>query len=247
MNSAALFDIAGVSNENDEWYTPSWFFRVLGVEFDLDPCSPGAPPSSVPARRHLTKVESGQQDAQRAAAAHLKSLKLLLHQTIDSAISGAPAPVQNRATPAPVARSAAASQPEPTCTMRKAKGHAGPQGDLTGPEQRILDAIAWLESTTGKPDCEQTAVAFLAGYTVDGGGFKNPRGALNGRGLIEARAGTIRLTEEGRALANIPEAALTAEELHRRIMDRLPGPEQRILQPLLAGLSQQVVCNAPTV
>ena len=54
-----MFDIAGVSNENDEWYTPSWMFRALGVEFDLDPCSPGVPPSSVPAKRHLTKADNG--------------------------------------------------------------------------------------------------------------------------------------------------------------------------------------------
>lgn len=59
MKSAALFDIAGVSNETDEWYTPSWLFRALDIEFDLDPCSPGAPPSSVPAKRHLTKAENG--------------------------------------------------------------------------------------------------------------------------------------------------------------------------------------------
>lgn len=59
MKSAALFDIAGISQENDEWYTPSWVFRALAIEFDLDPCSPGRPPSSVPARRHLTKAENG--------------------------------------------------------------------------------------------------------------------------------------------------------------------------------------------
>jgi hypothetical protein len=59
MESEALFDIAGVSNENDEWYTPSWLFRALGVEFSLDPCSPGVPPSSVPAIRHLTKDDNG--------------------------------------------------------------------------------------------------------------------------------------------------------------------------------------------
>ena len=59
MKSAALFDIAGVSNENDEWYTPSWLFKALGVEFDLDPCSPGSPPSTVPAKRHLTKADNG--------------------------------------------------------------------------------------------------------------------------------------------------------------------------------------------
>lgn len=49
----------GISNENDEWYTPSWLFDALGVEFDLDPCSPGVPPSSVPAKRHLTKADNG--------------------------------------------------------------------------------------------------------------------------------------------------------------------------------------------
>jgi len=54
-----MFETAGISNENDEWYTPSWMFKALGIEFDLDPCSPGAPPSSVPAKRHLTKAENG--------------------------------------------------------------------------------------------------------------------------------------------------------------------------------------------
>ena len=59
MKSGALFDIAGVSNENDEWYTPSWIFRSLAIVFDLDPCSPGAPPSTVTAARHLTKADNG--------------------------------------------------------------------------------------------------------------------------------------------------------------------------------------------
>lgn len=59
MKSGALFDIAGISNENDEWYTPSWVFKAMGVDFDLDPCSPGTPPSTVTAKRHLTKVENG--------------------------------------------------------------------------------------------------------------------------------------------------------------------------------------------
>ncbi len=58
-SSRALFDHAGVSLESDEWYTPSWMFRAIAVEFDLDPCSPGAPPSSVPAKRHLTKADNG--------------------------------------------------------------------------------------------------------------------------------------------------------------------------------------------
>ena len=59
MKSGTLFDIAGVSDETDEWYTPSWVFKSLGVEFDLDPCSPGSPPSTVTAKRHLTKADNG--------------------------------------------------------------------------------------------------------------------------------------------------------------------------------------------
>lgn len=54
-----MFDIAGISHEKDEWYSPSWFWPALGVEFDLDPCSPGTPPSTVPAKRHLTKADNG--------------------------------------------------------------------------------------------------------------------------------------------------------------------------------------------
>ncbi len=55
----ALLESAGISNENDEWYTPSWIFDALRFEFDLDPCSPGSPPSVVPARRALTKSDNG--------------------------------------------------------------------------------------------------------------------------------------------------------------------------------------------
>jgi hypothetical protein len=43
-----------------EWYTPPEFFNSMGVEFDLDPCSPGKQivPWN-PARRHLTVKEDG--------------------------------------------------------------------------------------------------------------------------------------------------------------------------------------------
>lgn len=60
MMTEAMFESAGISNESDEWYTPSWLFAALGgVMFDLDPCSPGSPPSSVPAQCHLRKADNG--------------------------------------------------------------------------------------------------------------------------------------------------------------------------------------------
>lgn len=42
-----------------EWFTPSSLFDALGLTFDLDPCSPGAGLSFVPARKHLTIEDDG--------------------------------------------------------------------------------------------------------------------------------------------------------------------------------------------
>jgi hypothetical protein len=118
-------------------------------------------------------------------------------------------------------------------TPRVAAAPAPLLAGMSGPEQRILDAIAWLESV-GVEEPEQPAVAFLAGYSFGGGAFNNPRGRLNQRGLVEYRpGGAIRLTDAGRALANKVEAPGTNEELHERVMQRLGGPEQRLLRPLI--------------
>ena len=94
------------------------------------------------------------------------------------------------------------------------------EGEITNPEQRILDAIAWMESI-GINEPEQTAVAFLADYRYGGGAFNNPRGALRTKGLVEYRGNNIALTEEGRLVANAPETPLTTEELHKRVLGRL--------------------------
>jgi hypothetical protein len=104
---------------------------------------------------------------------------------------------------------------------------------LSGPEQRIIDAIAWMNSI-GIEEPEQVAVAFLARYTYGAGSYNNPRGRLRSRGLVEYRPNDrIRLTDDGRTLAQDFADDLTQEELHKRVMDRLPSPAQRILQPLL--------------
>jgi len=43
-----------------EWYTPPSIFHALGLEFDLDPCSPGAHIVRwIPARTHYTRVDDG--------------------------------------------------------------------------------------------------------------------------------------------------------------------------------------------
>lgn len=47
-------------NESKEWYTPTYIFDALGIEFDLDPASPGQKTVPwIPAKRHLTIEENG--------------------------------------------------------------------------------------------------------------------------------------------------------------------------------------------
>jgi hypothetical protein len=105
-------------------------------------------------------------------------------------------------------------------------------GSLTGPQQRILDAIAWFENI-GNETPSQVAVAFLAGYTYGGGAFNNPRGALRSMGLVEYARDSISLTSEGRKYASIQQSPLTAEKLQSRVMNVLPGPHKKILSVLI--------------
>jgi len=117
-----------------------------------------------------------------------------------------------------------------------------PSEGISGPEQRIINAIAWLESL-GIDKPEQTAVAFLAGYTYGGGGFNNPRGALRTKGLLEYHGNRIALTESGRSIAAIPDVPLTTEGLHVRVLSVLPGPEQKLLNVLLEIYPEEISKN----
>jgi hypothetical protein len=133
-------------------------------------------------------------------------------------------------TPAPRSAKPAIVTPVARAATKPA---AAPVEGITNPMQRILDAIAWLESI-GIENPKQVAVAFLANYSYGGGAFNNPRGALRSAGLVEyVGSESIRLTEEGRKYANWPDTPLTAEELQRHVMSVLPGPHQKILRVLL--------------
>lgn len=107
---------------------------------------------------------------------------------------------------------------------------------LDGPEQKIVDAIAWLNAI-GIAEPEGPAVAAIAGYKVTGGGYKNPRSRLATKGIITyPRDGTVALTEIGRALAKQPDvASLTGEAFRAKILEVLDGPETKILTPLLGA------------
>lgn len=144
------------------------------------------------------------------------------------ALDGAPSSNGHAAPAAATATAIAAPRP----IVRAQREPETVTEGLTGPEQRILDAIAWSESV-GVPQPEQPAAAFLAGYRFGGGAWNNPRGRLNQKGLVRYIGNRIEMTDEGRALANAPAAPATNAEMHARVLSRLSGPERRILQPLL--------------
>lgn len=102
-----------------------------------------------------------------------------------------------------------------------------------GPGQRILNSLAWW-ATLGHDRPLNEQVAFIAGYSHTSTGYTNPRGALKTTGLVEyPEPGRVALTDPGRDQAEAPDAPPTGEELRRRVLGKLPGPQQRILSVLI--------------
>lgn len=40
IGKARGFSHESQNNISTDWYTPSWVFERMGIEFDLDPCQP---------------------------------------------------------------------------------------------------------------------------------------------------------------------------------------------------------------
>lgn len=102
-----------------------------------------------------------------------------------------------------------------------------------GPGQRILNALAWWK-VIGHDSPLNEQVAFIAGYSHTSSGYTNPRGALKTSGLVEyPQPGRVALTGAGCEQAEAPDAPPTGEELRRRVLGKLAGPQQRILSVLI--------------
>ncbi|HVJ31599.1 MAG TPA: hypothetical protein VND94_00665 [Terriglobia bacterium] len=111
---------------------------------------------------------------------------------------------------------------------------------VNGPQQRILDALAWWASVgVGQPSRIQVAV--IARYSPSGGAFQNPLGGLRTMGLIEYPArGLVELTDDGRLAANYPDAPATVAEFHARLQGILNGPQWRILAPIISAYPRPI-------
>lgn len=110
-----------------------------------------------------------------------------------------------------------------------------PPSDLSGPHQRIVDAIAWW-AAIGHPRPTRTQLAFVAGYKPNTGTFNTYLGALSTAGLIEyPERGHVSLTEAGTAAAQPPDRLGDQQDLHDRVTDMLSGPQAKLLAQLIVA------------
>lgn len=104
---------------------------------------------------------------------------------------------------------------------------------LDGPQQRVLDSLAWWEAA-GIKEPTRTQVAIIADYSPNGGAFARPLSGLRTMEMIDYRPGSVVvLTARGRAQAKFPKIPGTLHDLHQHTLALLDGPMRRVLEPLL--------------
>lgn len=118
--------------------------------------------------------------------------------------------------------------------------------DLKYPQQRILDALAWMESL-GQHGSHWTLIAVLAQQSPKSSGFANNVSVLRVNGFVEGnKASGLALTDAGRRGATAPDVPLTTEELLRAIAGKITAPQMRILR-YLAGKNAPFIADWDTV
>lgn len=166
------------------------------------------------------------------------------------------APTVQEASPAPLARSgkirqnlpespAPVAQPIERRPSKPQVAGSNPAGradglDLTAPQRRILDALAWW-AAIGVSPASRAQVAFVARYSPGSGAFANLLGGLRTAGYIDYPArNAVRLTDAGAAQAETPAAPPSTAELHARIFGMLREPQRRVLRPIIDAYPQGI-------
>ena len=113
-------------------------------------------------------------------------------------------------------------------------------GDITAPQQRILDALAMLEGL-GLNDVAKSNAAVFADQSPTSSGYQNNLGRLRSIGLIHyPQQGRLALTDDGRKVARNDGTVLSRLELHDAWFSKLPAPKVRILEVLIRNYPEPV-------
>jgi hypothetical protein len=107
-------------------------------------------------------------------------------------------------------------------------------GDVSGPQQRILNALASLENI-GVPAPAKVQLALFAEASPKSSSFSNNLGHLNNQlGLISyPQPGRVALTDAGRDLSDAGHAPSTAAELHSYVFGLVGQAKTRLLEQLI--------------
>jgi uncharacterized protein len=140
-----------------------------------------------------------------------------------------PAPTPSRASRPPVV----VREDEPA---RRRPPASADDGEVSAPQQAILDALAWLESASIAP-ASRLQVAALAHRSPGSSGYANNLGRMRSMGLVDyPEGGMVALTSAGRRLATAPDVPPTTEALQGMVCESLGSrPRAAILNALIAA------------
>lgn len=135
-------------------------------------------------------------------------------------------PVTSGVIPAHVGAARPAPRPSPP-----RGGEAAPTGDLTKPQMKIIEALAfWASLDIDKPSRDQIAAA--SGYSATSGGLFNLIGQLRGAGFVEYPIPNhVEMTDAGRAIAPPPSGGSARD----RLAAVLSAPQAKVLDALADG------------
>jgi hypothetical protein len=160
-----------------------------------------------------------------------------------------PVPARTEYVPTPAAkdRPPAPSRPSPMRSESR-PARAEINGNVSGSQQRILDALASLEAI-GQGMPVKTQVALFAKASPKSSGYTNNLGALRSAGAIDyPQPGRVALTDHGRELAVAQPGLATDGELHAFVRHLVGEAKWRILDALIGeyphALSKQDLAAA---
>lgn len=104
---------------------------------------------------------------------------------------------------------------------------------VSGPQQQILNAMAWLASVTRVHQPKRNQVALVAAVSSVSSGYEKNLSTLRTKGYIEYPGpNLLELTESGAAIAVAP-AEVSQDDLHDAIYRRLSTPQAALLKVLI--------------
>lgn len=194
----------------------------------------GAPEAEVQRRidEAVRQVPRGIAPAQADAA--LDSFAAALRDALERAratMTGETGPAE---PPPSAAKAPQLLRPPPSQPAAPQPRVTGASTGVSGPQQRILDALAWFEAI-GVPDPRRSPLGAIASVSPKSSGFEKNLSTLRTAGLIDyPDRGRVVLTSAGRVKANRPDIEPTEAALHEAVSRMVSGPQAVLLRVLIA-------------